>query len=608
MQTSAINYRVADFLKQYPPFQGMELEDLLDLASRGRVKFHEIDEYILWQDAPHGPYVFVIQQGTVSLWLAGPRGDQLWDMRGPGDVVGIDRFHGLAANAHSCKAASDVVLYALPADTFAKLLEKYPQAQRYIAAHSSVTANVAPLDQRKGHHETLLYEGVRPAEPAVCTPGNTVRQAARRMLRAGSQAIAVVDGDGRVAGVVTASGLLQAVAADGFDATQPVEELMDRAPVTLAPDVSVSHAALALGQKGVAAVTQGGQLRGLVTVDDLGPVFGDHPSRILLEIARAPGTDALRLLQQRARKLVLEHLTAPAAVDWLAEFLHLTDGAILRRLEALHPAPGAGYCWCLYGAAGRAEALSPVIQRAVLLLDAGVPGERFAAWYEQMQTGLGACGYVVRPPHFEVSYSCAPVEEWRKRYAGWIEDPIQNSLHHARHLFDLRPALGDAGLWRGLEESLKEVVRANPAFVRLLANDCFSSLPPLTFFRDAVVGESGETSQVFRLEKEALRPLVDVGRVFGIAAGRVLGASTLERFRMARTLLPEHEAIFREASETLRVVLLQQGRSGIRHQNGGTEVLPAELSHYDRQLLKSGFRSIHRLLEFTADGDWLEAA
>ena len=68
MQTSAIGYRVADFLSQYPPFQYMDESDLLELAARGRVKFHEIDEYLLWQGASHGPNILVIQRGTVSLW------------------------------------------------------------------------------------------------------------------------------------------------------------------------------------------------------------------------------------------------------------------------------------------------------------------------------------------------------------------------------------------------------------------------------------------------------------------------------------------------------------------------------------------------------------
>ena len=97
----------------------------------------------------------------------------------------------------------------------------------------------------------------------------------------------------------------------------------------------------------------------------------------------------------------------------------------------------------------------------------------------------------------------------------------------------------------------------------MLANDCLASLPPVTFFEDAVVEESGEHTTVFRLEHSALRPLVDVGRVFGMATGRSLGTSTLERLRVRPPLLPEHEAVFREASDTFRILLWQQARIGI---------------------------------------------
>ena len=37
------------------------------------------------------------------------------------------------------------------------------------------------------------------------------------------------------------------------------------------------------------------------------------------------------------------------------------------------------------------------------------------------------------------------------------------------------------------------------------------------------------------------------------------------------------------------------------------ELPPALLSRYDRQVLKSGFRVIHRLIELTSDYAWLDA-
>src|SRR4029077_9373333 len=120
-----------------------------------------------------------------------------------------------------------------------------------------------------------------------------------------------------------------------------------------------------------------------------------------------------------------------------------------------------------------------------------------------------------------------------------------------------------------------------------------------------VVDETGAETAVFRLEHSVLRPLVDVGRVFGMAEKKVFGSSTFERFARARVLLPEHATIFREASETLRIVLWQQGRVGISQGTAGSGLPPALLSRYDRQVLRSGFRSILRLLEFTADLEWL---
>ena len=605
MQTSAIAHRVADFLKAYPPFQSMDEQDLIELAGRGRVKFHEVDEFLLWQGAAHGPNVFVIQRGTVSLWQGSDSEEELRDMRGPGDIVGLERFHGTSSVLYSAKSASEVVVYAFQAEALEKLIAKYPAAQRYIAAQNSVAPDYHAPDQRKGLHETLLYEVVKRTEAPSCTSGNTIRQAARRMTAAGCDALAVVDGEGRITGLVTSSAILQAVA-EGLDSNQSVESLMDKTPVTTAPDVSVSQAALAVGISGVAAITEGGRLHGLITVADLDPAFGDHPSSILLAIPRAASTEALRRLQQRARAFALDRLTAPSAVEWLAEFLHRVDVAVVQRLAVLMPPPSSDYCWSYFGAAGRGELLSPLCARSLVIVEDGADQQAFALWFAAVQSALPECGYIARGENkFTTTGS---LTQWIERYSGWVNDPLGNQTHNARPLFDLQPVMGDRSLWQTIATKVKQDVQASPIFVPLLANDCLSALPPLTFFRDAVVDDEGESSGIFDLEKSALRPLVDVGRVFGIAAGRALGGSTQERFRLARTLLPEHEAIFRQASETMRVVLYQQARSGIRQQNSGSELQPSMLSHYDRQILKSGFRAILQLLEFTAEGSWMEAA
>ena len=208
-----------------------------------------------------------------------------------------------------------------------------------------------------------------------------------------------------------------------------------------------------------------------------------------------------------------------------------------------------------------------------------------------MSDALAECDYLSRVDMtFDRSFLVASTAEWQTRYEQWLRDPVRAQMYLARPLFDLRPVHGRESLWHDVEATVAGAVDRD--LLHVLANDCLASLPPLTFFQDAVVEESGEHTAVFRLEHSALRPLVDVGRVFGMAAKKVLGTSTLERFACARTLLPEHESIFREASETLRILLWQQARIGIGQGTSGSELPPALLSRHDRHVLKSGFRSI----------------
>ena len=53
MDTATIHYRVADYLKKYPPFQAIDEQDLLEFAGQGRVKFFEANEFIVVQGSPY---------------------------------------------------------------------------------------------------------------------------------------------------------------------------------------------------------------------------------------------------------------------------------------------------------------------------------------------------------------------------------------------------------------------------------------------------------------------------------------------------------------------------------------------------------------------------
>jgi len=610
VDTATISYRVADFLKRHPPFQAVDDADLLRLAARGRVRFHEANEYLLWQGEPHKLHVFVIQQGTVSLWDETDGRPVLRDVRGPGDLLGIERFLDAPHCLYSARSVSDVVTYSFPASDFEDLVLKYPYARQFVEAHDTISADFEWARDTRAPHEMFLHDvvGRRPVE--TCGADTRLRDVARAMLITGSDAIAVVDQSRRLQAVATVETILAWVAEGAGNADRQIGELLGPAAPSVGPAASVTDGALTMAEAGADAlvVTSDGSPRGevqaLMTSRDVSRAFGDQPVSILREIRIAPNLETLLALNHRARALALRYLASAGSLDWLARFAFLTDVGVVKRIIDLQGEPAAPACWCFCGASGRGESLTRHAPQLVVIVEDERGRQELEPLYERVADALARCDYVARGDMtFEPSFLVASKVEWQARYEGWLRDPVRTQMYLARPLFDLRPVHGRESLWHDVERTVAGAV--DFAILGVLANDCLASLPPLTFFHDAVVEKSGEQTAVFRLEHSALRPLVDVGRVFGMAAGKVLGTSTIERFALARARLPEHESIFRDASETLRILMWQQARIGIGQGTSGSELPPALLSRHDRHVLKSGFRSILRLIEFTANASWL---
>ncbi len=599
MQTAAIAYRVADFLKQHPPFEFMDVADLVALVARGRVKFHETDEYICWQSAPHAPLFYVIQQGSVSLWDESATPPVLRDIRGAGDCIGLERFNGVPSSLHSAKATSDVVLYALHAADFEPLLQRYPRAARFVVAYSTVTADYEAPSERPYPHQIFLSDLLRERAPLHCPGSTPLQEAARLLHESGAQAIALTHA-GAFAAILTSGDLMKWVADGALNPRQPALNIVNPESVTVSPSTLVSDCVLAMAEVGAhaAALTSDGSphsaLQRIITIPSLTPAFGDHPVAILREIAAAPNVASLRALNERARAWTLDNLSAPAAADWLAAFSDFVNRSIVKRLLALLHLDQAGQCWCFYGTAGRQELLTSVAPSIAII------GASPAA--PSLETALAECGYLSTE-----APAAACLDEWKDRFSGWIRDPIRREMYRSRPFFDLRPVLGPELAFNHLESHIRAELAAEAGFLQLLANDCLANLPPLTFFRDLVVEESGEVTDTFRLESSALQPLADVARAFSLSAGHPLGASTRTRFEAAGRLLPAQENIFREAAGTMIVMLFHQARAGLRQRTSGAELPLPLLSRHDRQVIKSGFRSIHKLLEFTASWAWLEA-
>lgn len=188
MNTSVIRHRVADFLVRHAPFDSLPAPDLLELAASGRVKFHESEEYVFEHGGSFGPLVWIIQQGQVELLDLDER---LLDVKGEGDVLGIERFAGnVSTPRYSARTTSDVILYGVSAEQFASLIPRHPGLQQFVQAHVSVA-------ELRGFGRTSWLDAPLPPleffAPGAASADAwvTTRELTRAMVRAGAEESAI---------------------------------------------------------------------------------------------------------------------------------------------------------------------------------------------------------------------------------------------------------------------------------------------------------------------------------------------------------------------------------------------------------------------------------
>ncbi len=558
MDTSVIRYRVADFLKSHAPFDALPGQQLMELAGRGRVKFHESDEYIFRQGQAKTPWVWIIQQGRVELVDETAGESQLRDVLGEGDLMGLERFLADGSYLSSARTASDVIVYAIDANAFEDLAARHPAVKRYLAAHYSVfgtgigrrswlDAEAPSLDFLEARASGLKSTGDSKAglsliEPPVIEPSFTTRSAVRKMVSAHSDTLAV----GATA-ILTASDLAL---------------FCDRNPALLLREIrhasSVAELAPLLRQ-GSRMVTDG--LAHSSDVDDC--------ARIATEIVAASAATCIRFAHQDAVSAGMEP-------------------------------PDARFCWLAFGTMARGEVLKLSPPRiGVVYDDGGLPDASAASVYfnavvGQVAAWFSASGMEGDPPLWpEGAHPCMPLSEWKRFFRSTIQKPHEHDLFARRELFDLRDLSGDPSLLGELESDIHQELEQTNTLIPLLANDTLGHLPPLTVFRGLVLGSDGSERETLDLAEYIVHPISDAARVF-VLGKRGAPINTLERLEAASLDAPENAPVFRDAADAFRIALYHQSVAG------APSIAVSELGKLDQRVMKTAFSAILRLLELTA--------
>jgi CBS domain-containing protein len=583
---------IAAFLGRYQPFAGADPSQLEQLAAGARILHPEAGSVILAEDGAISTGVYVVREGSVEL----VHDDEVVDVLDVGEVFGHPSMLTGRAPAFTVRARDRSELILIPADLAVPHMSSAFVAAT-LRARMVRTGQVAhaQADVRTAHLGDLVH---RPA--AICTPQDTVREAARRMAEKDVSCILVDVGDGW--GVLTDSDLRRKLVAKGLPYETPVAELMVERAMTVPPDrlaIDAMIDMLDLGIHHLPVVDSRGTPLGIVTATDLMYLEGRTPFAVRRGISKAETpeqvVEAARYLPQTIVALTRAGVSSVDACRVLALSGDTATGRLLELAWKRHGSPPCAWAWMALGSVARREqTLASDQDNAFAYDDPG--GEEvdgfFAAVCDEVNSDLERCGFGA--DHADV---LARNRQWRMSRREWegvladcLERPDRSHLIRAAVSFDFRHVAGGLEIVRPLV-TIERQAPGHPDFVSRLARTATDFTPPLGRRGRLVTDDDGRID----LKRRGIIPIVNLARFHAIASG-VTVSSTLERLtatHAAGQLSAEAASELREVFELiLRLRLEQQVAQVERGEALGNMLDPGELPPLARSQMVQAFQVV----------------
>jgi CBS domain-containing protein len=595
---------VTRFLREFPPFDVLDLDEVERVAASAEVEFHVAGTTIFSQGAEPVAHLRVVRSGAVEIVFHG----RVLDLLGPGELFGQASMLSGFPTGFEARAAEDTFCYRIEAAAARELLAA-PEGLRFVArslierwTEAAGPAPVEPTIDPLQRPVSALVHG----EPLICSPDTTVREAAQQMVAASATSMLVDLGDGSL-GILTDQDIRRRVVAAGLAGDAPVSAAMSAPAYTCRPDRLGGEVMLEMLDRGCRhfpVVSATGEILGVVEPMDIVAAHTRSSFYLRGAIARADSLDALVAAARDLNPTVIAMHGAGLAATSIAPVYAVVVDTLTRRLIELAVAdigePITDFAWLALGSQARREPLpSSDVDSAIVWFGEASEDEIRPYLYavaKRVLTGLIACG-LHSDSHgatADTQLFVRSLESWQAAVRSWIRDPTQDkALILASVLVDSRPVWG-VHTGTPVADTFR-LAPSNPALLRMLARFALSHRPPTGFFRGLVVEHSGEHRGRLDLKHGGVIPIVDLARWAGMAAG-VTSGSTTERLRAAAaaaTLSPADAHTLEDAFALITALRLAHQVDQLCAGDVPDDfVNPAELSALTRTHLKEAFRAV----------------
>lgn len=625
---NTISHRVADFLKNFPPFTFLQQKDIEIISEQISIIYKEKDSVVFAENEETHSCFYVVHKGAVALRTS--LQNDILDMCDEGDIFGL---RPLIANENykmEARTHEESILYAIPIAIFKPyalenravgnfLIESFASntGNPYSKSHSGKlygeTSGSEFLDNDK---KLLDLQPVKYSKKLItCSSTTTVKSIAETMTKKNVGAILVVE-DTLPIGIITDKDLRNKIVTGEFPITTTADMIMTAPVITYPKKMTITQAQMAMMKSNIShlCITKDGtpnsKAVGILSKHDVMVELGNNPGVLIKAVKRAKKFKQIKPIRASIMQLLQGYLDQNIPMTLTSKIITELNDVCIKQviaiaLKKMKTPPPVKFAWLALGSQGRSEQLLHTDQDNALVYE-DVPEELkietknyFLELATHVNKGLFVIGYDYCPAEMMASNPkwCLSLGEWESLIYHWITNPGKNEVLLSFIFFDYSLSYGDSELVNKLSEFIFENVKANPVFYIHLVSGALQSPSPTGFFRQFLLEQDGAHKDFFDIKRRALMPLTDAARVLILSHSVKSISNTPERFEKLAELEPHNRELYLACSYSYKALLKFRTKQGLLHNDSGQFISLESLSKLGKIKLKRTFKTIKELQE-----------
>lgn len=620
--------RIADFLKEYPPFNNLTFTELSEIALNIRVMYLEKNQSLFQvNDILHDCF-YVVASGAINLSVISDAEETLLHKCQQGDIFGLRPFFAKNNYMMTSKAREESIVYAIPIAIFRPfvsnnsfvlnfLLESFATTSRFSAdtdkfGGTIISDNVFFPDQQSEiqYFQSLTYN----TSPLTTTSKTVIKEIAQLMTEEVVNNVLICENNLPI-GIVTDQDMRSKVATGRYLITDTVDKIMDSPVIPVVESISLAEAQLLMLKHNVThlCVTLDGTtqsvVKGIISEHDLIIAQASNPGVMIKEIKRALTYKELKQIRERLTDLVQNALHKNIPLYHVSNIASEINLAIIKRSVELSildmGSPPARFTWFSIGSQGRKEQLLYTDQDSMLVFE-DVPAEQyrdvkdyFIKLAKKTTATLEKVGFPACPQNHMASNLqwCKSLSDWIKQFNSWMNTPGENSNDMSSIFFDYELVFGDDKLEESIGNVVLQNAKNNTLFFDFLGNHVLRNNTPLTFFKKFILEEDAVNKNKFDIKSRALMPLIDGARLFALFYNMKGINNTYLRYKQLAIIDPNNQEIYLNCADAFITLSKFRTNDGLRNDDSGQYIAISELSKLDKDKIKAALMPMKDLEE-----------